>query len=653
MASLNVSTTELVEFETSRDEPQKRGNWGGSIEFILTCVGYAVGLGNVWRFPYLCYENGGGAFLIPYLICLIALGLPLFCLELTLGQYSGRGPVDVWCVSPIMKGVGFTMVLSTSVIAIYYNVIIAHCIYFLFASMTSELPWASCTNDWNSCSCLALDSNATRPHCLNMTDIVRNVSPSAEYYYNHVIQETGGIEDPGVVRWELALSLLLAWTIVFVVLLKGIQSMGKVMYFTAIFPYILLTILLIRGLTLDGHGQGIDFYLSADWDKLSEAKVWSDAATQIFYSLSTCSGGLIAMSSYNKLHNNHLRDSLLVPVVNCLTSFYAGFVIFSVLGFMANAKGTTIDNVAAGGPGLAFVVYPEGIATMPVSPLWAILFFFMMSTLGFSSQFSIVETIITTISDEFPAFLRRKKISIIFRFCVCMTGFLLGLPMVTQGGFYLLDLVDDYISGFPLLFVGLFETLIVSWAYGFWKVSDNIEYMLGEKPWFVLKFFYLPFWMVITPVLLLMVIIFLGIQYEPYKYRTGLFYPEWAETIGILIVVFVLLFIPCWALYYYIRQLYEQRGQKKVLEITRECFKPLPKWGPQEDTPAKSRASLGGRVKPTEENGLKSSNTEIGNLPKYVPCLDGLSKSQVSMNSNGSKTESVQKTSTDRNDSES
>jgi solute carrier family 6 amino acid transporter-like protein 5/7/9/14 len=276
-----------------------------------------------------------------------------------------------------------------------------------------------------------------------------------------------GFDETGVVVWQLALCLAMTWMLIFFVLIRGISSLGKVVYFTSTFPYVLLTIMLIRGVTLEGAGDGIYFYLVPDWEKLGEAGVWVDAATQIFYALSTCTGGLIAMASYNQFKNNTLRDSLIVPIVNILTSIYAGFVIFSVLGYMAVQKGVEVKDVAASGPGLVFVVYPEGLSTMPVAPLWSILFFIMMMMLGLSSMFSMAETFFCAFMDEFPNVLRKTYYrTVMFRAIGCACFYLVSLPMVTQGGFYIFTIWDAYTGGFPLLVIGFIEILTIVYVYG-------------------------------------------------------------------------------------------------------------------------------------------------------------------------------------------
>ncbi|KAI8515178.1 Sodium- and chloride-dependent glycine transporter 2 [Branchiostoma belcheri] len=136
--------------EDDGDENKERGNWSNKLDFILSCVGYAVGLGNVWRFPYLAYQNGGGAFLVPYTIMLACAGLPIFFLELAYGQFSSQGPVGVWKAIPLLQGVGVCMVCVSFLVGIYYNVIIAYALFYLFASFTSYLPWTDCNNPWNT-----------------------------------------------------------------------------------------------------------------------------------------------------------------------------------------------------------------------------------------------------------------------------------------------------------------------------------------------------------------------------------------------------------------------------------------------------------------------------------------------------------------------
>ncbi|KAJ8038594.1 Sodium- and chloride-dependent glycine transporter 2 [Holothuria leucospilota] len=322
------------------DENEARGNWGNKADFILSCLGYAVGLGNVWRFPYLTYENGGGAFLIPYFIMLALAGLPLFFLEVSFGQYCSEGPIKAWRALPMMRGVAFGMLVTCAVVSISYNIVITYCIRYLVASFTTKLPWTDCDNEWNTKYCslkfgdckdagLVFLENGTcvEPDTLtyqelnyfgveqldagnysleNLRDPLAQyrVRPSEEYWTLEVRKEASSIGETGSIVWELALCLLVAWLIIFFCLIKGVKSSGKVVYLTATFPYVVLVILLILGLTLPGHQKGIKFFVTPRLEKLSEPQVWLDAAVQIFYSLSAAWGGLITLASYNRFHNN-------------------------------------------------------------------------------------------------------------------------------------------------------------------------------------------------------------------------------------------------------------------------------------------------------------------------------------------------------------
>ncbi|XP_037683361.1 sodium- and chloride-dependent glycine transporter 1 isoform X3 [Choloepus didactylus] len=477
---------------TKKDQNLKRGNWGNQIEFVLTSVGYAVGLGNVWRFPYLCYRNGGGAFMFPYFIMLVFCGIPLFFMELSFGQFASQGCLGVWRISPMFKGVGYGMMVVSTYIGIYYNVVICIAFYYFFSSMTHVLPWAYCNNHWNTLDCAGvLDAtnltNGSRPaalpsnlsHVLNHT--LQRTSPSEEYWRLYVLKLSDDIGNFGEVRLPLLGCLGVSWVVVFLCLIRGVKSSGKVVYFTATFPYVVLTILFVRGVTLEGAFTGIMYYLTPQWDKILEAKVWGDAASQIFYSLGCAWGGLITMASYNKFHNNCYRDSVIISITNCATSVYAGFVIFSILGFMANHLGVDVSRVADHGPGLAFVAYPEALTLLPISPLWSLLFFFMLILLGLGTQFCLLETLVTAIVDEVGnEWILQKKTYVTLG--VAVAGFLLGIPLTSQAGIYWLLLMDNYAASFSLVIISCIMCMSIMYIYGHRNYFQDIQMMLGFPP---------------------------------------------------------------------------------------------------------------------------------------------------------------------------
>lgn len=599
--SLENTSTSTV---PSEDENPERGNWSGKLDFLMSCLSYAVGLGNLWRFPYLCYRNGGGAFLIPYVIMLIFAGMPMFFMELAFGQYASEGVISIWKICPLMQGIGWGMFIVSCFIAVYYNMLIAWTIFYLGASINVQVPWTDCDNHWNSPECGMLDvaalKNCTLLHegvwfnhtCylaentepelyneilnitadMNMEDHLRSrTSPSDEYFHNFVLDISEGVHNLGGVRWQMALSLFGAWVLVCLCLIKGIKSQGKAVYFTATFPYLVLCVLLVRGLTLPGAIDGILYYLTPQWSRLLTAKVWGDAAVQIFFSLSPCWGGLITLASYNKFHNNCLRDAIVVSIANCATSFFAGFVIFGIIGFMAHEMGVTVDNVAKQGAGLAFIVYPEVVSRLPASPLWAILFFAMLITLGLGTQFSVVTTIHTTLLDVFPHTLRVGRRPMLVMVLVCFVGFLLGLICCTQGGMYVLQLIDNYAATYSLLIIGLCECCTIAYIYGVDRFFKNIEDMLGRKPpmwWKVM-------WMGVTPVLLAGIMVFTWIDYTPSKYD-DYHYPAWADAVGWVLTMTSVLAIPTVAIY----KIVSTDHDGSILEKIRFLAKPSREWGP-------------------------------------------------------------------------
>lgn len=446
--SIQSPRSRMLQLTMLDGEPREA--WSGKVDFLLSVIGFAVDLSNVWRFPYLCYKNGGGAFLVPYCIMLFIGGIPLFYMELALGQFYRKGAITCWGrIVPLFKGIGYAVVLIAFYVDFYYNVIIAWALRFFFASFTDLLPWTTCNNAWNTPFCRPLslnlwntsqtdngtfpisDDNTTDANS-TLSSIDKNFASAASEYFNRAILElhrSKGLDDLGTVKWDMALCLLIVYLICYFSLWKGISTSGKVVWFTALFPYVVLLFLLIRGITLPGSGQGIKYYLSPNFSVITNAEVWVDAATQVFFSLGPGFGVLLAYASYNKYHNNVYKDALLTSLINSCTSFIAGFVIFAVLGYMAHASRRPIQEVATEGPGLVFIVYPAAIATMPGSTFWALIFFMMLLTLGLDSSFGGSEAIITALSDEFPLIGKNREI---FVACLFTLYFFVGLASCAQ-----------------------------------------------------------------------------------------------------------------------------------------------------------------------------------------------------------------------------
>jgi len=572
-----------------------RPKWGSKWDFLMACLSYAVGLGTLWRFPYLVYRHGGGAFLIPYTVMNLMVGVPLFLMEMSLGQFSSSGVINVWRSCPLFKGIGYAMVCVSGILAPYYNLIIAWSLVYLFSSFTSTLPWAHCNNFWNTPNCSLHHEdlvNEAKANCTNIyhgtfyqgvcnytsssnesTSVtlhtLKLMSPGDEYFHRGVLDITDGLEVWGGLRWKLCLALLGAWTITFLVIIKGIESSGKVAYFTAVFPYVVLIVLLVRGLTLPGYERGLEFYVKPDWAKLADPKVWGDAAVQVTFSLSCGFGGVLTLASYNNFKNNCIQDTWFICLVTYLTAIFSGFVIFSVLGFMSFKMDKDISEVASQGAGLAFVIYPEAIANMPVAPLWSILFFTMILTLGVGSQIAIVTTVISTIVDSSQLLMDRR---LLCTAALCILSFLIGLPLCSGAGMYILQLLDNYVATWSIVIICILECMIITFFYKPDRLLKDIGFMIGRRPSVVWKYC----WTVITPLTLLFILISMFVQHAKGNGSSydSYVYPPWADSLGLFVSFASVLLIPTVAFVTVIK------SEGSLLGRIKKLLTPTSDWGP-------------------------------------------------------------------------
>ncbi|CAH8679734.1 Sodium- and chloride-dependent taurine transporter [Schistosoma haematobium] len=520
------------------EKPIERPQWKGKIDFLISCMGFSIGLGNVWRFPYLCYKNGGGAFLIPYFISVFLAGIPLFLLEVTVGQVTRRGVIAAWNICPLFQGIGYACTLINFFLNCYYTVIMAWAFHFIFSSFTSQLPWTRCDQSWNTPACRVFTNQPINSSIIENTTHISNVSlitvdATTEYWERRVLKLSDGIHDIGTVQWDLALCLLLTWVIIYLCIWKGIKTSAKIMYVTALLPYVFMITLLIRTALLDGASNGLIHYLKPDWSKLTDMTVWSDAGTQIFFSYSIGLGVLTAFGSYNKIQHNSFRDCCLFALANTFTSLLSGCVIFCTLGYMSYISNIPLNQIAESGPGLGFIVYPKAIGTMPGSPFWSICFFIMIILLGIDSMFAGVEGFIAAAGDYFPLALANKWIRCIFVGCVCITSYLVGLSMVTNGGMYVFQLLDYYSGSRIILIVGLLESSVIGYIYGFKRVSKDMKRMYGYS----LKWITFLFWCITTPLFSLILFIISVIVYEELTYKRASLhepyhFPGWSVKLG-------------------------------------------------------------------------------------------------------------------------
>uniref|UniRef100_W5JXE3 Transporter n=1 Tax=Astyanax mexicanus TaxID=7994 RepID=W5JXE3_ASTMX len=473
-------------------EKESRPSWDNPMQFILACVSYAVGLGNVWRFPYLCQMHGGGGFMIPYLVMLVLEGIPLFCMELAIGQKMRLGSIGAWsAISPYLGGVGGCRS--------------GGCILWIKPTLES----------------------------------LSIINTAPELVMSHYL-----INDSDL----------------------------QVVYFTATFPYLVLLVYLIRGVTLHGALNGVKYMFTPKLEQLANPQTWINAATQIFFSLGLGFGSLIAFSSYNHHNNDFEKQAIAVSLINSGTSIFASVVTFSIYGFKATYNYenclersllliNTFDlaeesihkqnisfwiselnqthpdqfglissrvehcsleqelDTAVEGTGLAFIVYSEAITNMPAAQLWSVLYFFMLLLLGMGSMLGNVMAIITPLRDFKP----------LARSLVCAFCLLLGIGFTTPAGNYWFTMFNEYGATFSLLFIVLIEVFTVSYIYGLKRFEKDVEDMLGRRPGWYWKVM----WAAVSPLLLISLFIFYIINYIQGGVPT---YQAWDKEKGRLVV---------------------------------------------------------------------------------------------------------------------
>lgn len=429
--------------------------WTSRLSYLLATVGSAVGLGNIWRFPYLCYRNGGATFLIPYFISLVCLGIPLFALEFTLGQGTGKGALGAFLsLDRRCGGIGVLTMLSSSGIVIYYCVILAWCLNYLISILGSlgsplGLPWAAGAADSyyqgqvlkKTFKCLQPTEAFTHsPQSLSDTfdwtacpfpeSVVRVPPEKRIWTFDQSVTasqqgctcQSMGFENQGSLQGNTVLYLTVIYLFVFAMSCMGTKSLKYAVYITVPLPYLLLVCLFIRGVTLPGADVGIEYYLKPDMKRLFQdhtdpttgevstaASLWLSAASQVFFSLSLSQGIMITYSSYNPPTFPVISNVLTVACCNSGTELFAGLCVFSILGYLAEQRGVGIEEVVQAGPGLVFEVIPEALALMPSKQLFSFLFFLMLLLLGLTSAVSLVEASIAVVRDMLSLAIRKLE----------------------------------------------------------------------------------------------------------------------------------------------------------------------------------------------------------------------------------------------------
>lgn len=447
---------------------EQRENWGSRAGFVLAAIGSAVGLGNLWGFPYKLYRYGGGAFLIPYIVAMLVIGIPVLILEFSLGHMTQRAAPDAFrSLGQRKEPVGWWGILLGFVIITYYPVILAWCLSFLWFSIEGviwnggDLPWAG----------------------RGPEGVAQTASFFLQDYAN--TWQAGEVAHAwklGAVQGRIVLSLALMWLLMFVCIFRGLRIVSKVVFWTVPLPWLMLLILTVRGLTLDGATEGLAYYLNPDWSQLWVPTTWRYAFGQVFFSMSLAFGVMLTYASFLHRKSDINNNATVVGLGDLGTSFVAGIAVFATLGAMSAAAGLPIQQLIGSKPGeetgtvgLSFIAFPYALAQLPHSAWFAVVFFFALITLGIDSAFSITESILASLVDK-TGWSRTALL-----WGITGVGFVLGLVYCTRGGITWLSEIDSFINGpWGIALLGLLECAVLGWSY---RISRLRQHANERSDW--------------------------------------------------------------------------------------------------------------------------------------------------------------------------
>ena len=434
---------------------QHRGQWGTRAGFILAAIGSAVGLGNIWRFPYMVASNGGGAFMIVFLIAMLTAGIPIMILEFSIGHKTHRSaPGALKFLNTKWEWLGWLQVFTCFAIVIYYSVIIAWSLSYGLFSLQG-LKWGTDTAAFFTGEYLKLESGFSL----------------------------------GSFNLSVAIPLIIVWVIIFASVIGGVKDgIEKANKIFMPLLAILVVIILIRGITLPGALAGLDYMFKPDFSKLLNPQVWIAAYGQVFYSMSVAFGIMITYSSYLPDDSDIANNAFMTGFADTSFSLFAGLTVFSIMGYMAYSQGKEVAEVAgSGGIGLAFMVFPAAINALPgLNGIFGLVFFLVLSFAGLTSAISLAEVVISSFIDKFH--FNRKKVAVI----VILIQGLISMVYATGSGLNILDIVDAFLNNYNIVVSGLIEIVLVAWVYKLGDFKELInkvsEFRVGLWWDFCLKF---------------------------------------------------------------------------------------------------------------------------------------------------------------------
>lgn len=403
-----------------------RDQWNSKLGFLLAAIGSAVGLGNIWRFPYVAASNGGEAFLLPYFFAIITAGIPILIMEYTIGKtYRGGAPVSLARINKKFEWLGWFQVMVAFLIMVYYLAIIVWTISYIGFSINQA---------WGA------DPTKFFLKYLGLTDGPQNL---------------GGIQT------KLIVPFLGVWVITAFIMIRGVsRGIEKACQIALPVLLVLIVILVVRGITLPGAVDGLEYMFKPEWSALKKSSVWVAAYGQIFYSLSIAFAIMIAYSSYLPKKTDVVNSAFITATANHGFEVFAGIGVFSIMGYMALQQGTTVNEIAGAGVGLAFMTFPTAISSLPaLNVLFGICFFGALFTAGITSLVSISQAVVSGMQDKFEMGHKKAVITVL------VPAFLLSFLFITGAGLHILDIVDAFTNQIGIAVGGVLEVILIAWFF--------------------------------------------------------------------------------------------------------------------------------------------------------------------------------------------
>jgi len=397
----------------------------------------------------------------------------MYAVETTFGQcYKQMMSKRYSSISQRLWGFSFGQLMVSMISNLYYVVLMAWSVSYFFLSFQTPLPWKKTTNFLD----VAVDPLESEESSADLANEFFNEA----FFSDKLLQKTSSISESGGIVPLVFASLFVSYVLVYFSVWKGVESTGKIVYVTAILPYALMIILLLRGLSLEGAWSGISYLFYPDFSKLGTFTVWYDAVNQILFSSGIAFGPLVFYGSCRQPSERIMKSSVCLPLINSFTSLLSACVLFAFLGHVSTTLGIEIQDIQIEGIELAFVAYPAMLTMLPGSNIWSVVFFIMLVTVGIDSIFGTFDYMQNFLLTEFPV-LKRKIRKEYFALILVVGYFTCGIMFTFKQGFYIFEIFDHYSVGLPVLFLFTCEVYILGWKFSMSRLNELLMANTGES----------------------------------------------------------------------------------------------------------------------------------------------------------------------------